>query len=414
MINCFYDHPFVLPPARKYFGKIGNFSTMRQLMTMLKHAGIIGLLWTPLLLYSSSNPTFQVPLVSDFMFNATIIYKTHNETGHPLGETRVPLFRSTEQYTVMPWLKTNNSEALPGNLAAYDAKQLQLMCGAEDSDAMWMPATPLRDEMLRALAAEALRGRRRSASAIQSKTRRRDDLSESSHYSQSHEILNTASSSSAKFNISSSSDALQRLRMRGTHAHSRHSEHEEGEEEQEDGELIAPQGGGGVARSAADMHAEAFYAQKFPRVWIEFGFSTLRDKPLPTAYGGPGCEGRARLQLDSDAVTALHDVLTKRQVDGALLTGWQQPAHGSFTSVGASGVDRISSKSGFMWVWQLKYHKCNVAPMSTEQIVSAHDKPQLRSAAKLADWPKFRVHFRAQYQFFPPPQIFELYVSCGR
>lgn len=309
--------------------------------------GVLGLLWTPLLLYSSSNPTYKVPQVSDFTFNATLIYKTHDEA----GQTRVPLFQSTDQYTVLPWLKTR--EKLPATLAAYDPAQLQLMCGAEDSDDMWIPATPLRDELIKALASEALRGPRNSLAQSPSR------------------------STTQSLNSSSSSPYVQ---THGRHAH-------QGEELLESGEIVAA----ADQDAGAPLHAQAFYSKKAPRVWIEFGFSTLRDKPLATAYGGPECEGRARLQLDSDAVTALHDVLTGRRQSGAHLTGWQQPAHGAFTSVGSSGSDRNSSSSGFMWVWQLKYHKCNVAPASTEQILTAKAGDADLHAAKLANWPKFRV-----------------------
>lgn len=152
--------------TRSTIGTPQPFASKFALGTLLSLL-VIALLWTPLLAFSSSNPTFRIPTVTRFAVNATIAYG--GGTGG--GVTRVPLFQSEHHSAVLPWLRgaaTPDGRAWPGDpgkhgplppsMEAYSEPQLQMMCGSENSDALWPVAPPLRRQLTDALAAATAGG----------------------------------------------------------------------------------------------------------------------------------------------------------------------------------------------------------------------------------------------------------------
>lgn len=140
--------------TRAAIGTPQPFASKFALGTLLSLL-VIALLWTPLLAFSSSNPTFRIPAVTQFAFNVTIVYSTSD------GVTRVPLFQSEHHSAVLPWLREDPPDdrpPLPPSLDAYSPPQLQMMCGSEDSDALWPVAPPLRQQLTDALAEAAASG----------------------------------------------------------------------------------------------------------------------------------------------------------------------------------------------------------------------------------------------------------------
>jgi hypothetical protein len=144
--------------TRSTMGAPQPFAGKFALGTLLCVA-VLALLWTPLLAFSSSNPTFRIPSVTDFELNATIAY------GSTAGRAaaRVPLFATTEQYAVLPWLRSERPgrggsppPPLPASLAAYAPQQLRLLCGVGDADTLWSPSPPVRARLAAALAAASV------------------------------------------------------------------------------------------------------------------------------------------------------------------------------------------------------------------------------------------------------------------
>eukprot|EP00892_Ulva_mutabilis_P011706 jgi/Ulvmu1/8908/UM049_0090.1 len=149
--------------TRAAIGTPQPFASKFALGTLLSLI-VIALLWTPLLAFSSSNPTFRIPTISSFAFNASLVYGD----GGPAGVTQVPLFNSEHHSTVLPWLRgarlpdgegwpnaTGGPGPLPPSMAAYDQPQLQIMCGSENADSLWPLSPPLRAQLAAALDAAA-------------------------------------------------------------------------------------------------------------------------------------------------------------------------------------------------------------------------------------------------------------------
>lgn len=121
-------------------------------------AGILALLWTPLLAFSSSNPTFRTPRIVDFAFNASLL---HVEGHHgSIASLHLPVFESAAQHSVGPWLRnaTGGAAALPKSLAAYAPDQLRLLCASTTADRMWEPALAVRTAFEDVLQREARGG----------------------------------------------------------------------------------------------------------------------------------------------------------------------------------------------------------------------------------------------------------------
>ena len=117
---------------------------------------VLALLWTPLLAFSSTNPTFRIPHVADFAFNASLAHSApFADGGGGVAAMRMPVFASTASYTVQPWLRSTPGAALPTTLAVYSPAQLQLLCGSDSSDSTWQPAPAVRAAFLHLLQLEA-------------------------------------------------------------------------------------------------------------------------------------------------------------------------------------------------------------------------------------------------------------------
>jgi Piezo non-specific cation channel, R-Ras-binding domain len=128
---------------------------------------VLALLWTPLLAFSSSNPTFRIPRVTDFAFNASLSHAAAAGGAHgTVVAMRLPVFSSAARYSVQPWLRRRPRAALPTSLVAYSPAQLQLLCGGEDSDAVWQPAPAVRGAFEHMLRHEARAGAPYRPSAV--------------------------------------------------------------------------------------------------------------------------------------------------------------------------------------------------------------------------------------------------------
>lgn len=114
----------------------------------LLFAGLLVLLWVPLLVFSTGNPTYQVPDLASFSVNATL--RAYSPT---LGPVSAHLFRGGDRGAWKPWISGPNATAqLPDALAAdYSPQQLQLLCTPGDADAVWVASPPSRRAMAKVL-----------------------------------------------------------------------------------------------------------------------------------------------------------------------------------------------------------------------------------------------------------------------
>jgi hypothetical protein len=119
---------------------------------------VLALLWTPLLAFSSSNPTFGIPSVTAFAFNASLNHTVPSSDG--VTSMHLPIFTSSAQYSVERWQRdaTINSGTMPKSLAGYVPAQLQLLCGGENSDTIWQAAPAVRRTFEDLLSREAQAG----------------------------------------------------------------------------------------------------------------------------------------------------------------------------------------------------------------------------------------------------------------
>lgn len=123
------------------------------------------LLWLPLLLFASSNPTFQTPSVTGVKIGVKLVTR-RSETyvaGEPVAPapdddpepacwppflcastpaqgsstatyvSALPLWYSNEDFTAVPFA-LNSASNLPLTLRGYDVDQVQLLCSGADSD----------------------------------------------------------------------------------------------------------------------------------------------------------------------------------------------------------------------------------------------------------------------------------------
>ncbi|CAL8464921.1 g4456 [Coccomyxa elongata] len=113
--------------------------------------GLLLLLWVPLLVFSSGNPTYQVPEVLSFSFNATLGTARGSAGGQrgPAESVSFPLFSAGERRSQAPW--AGNGSLPPSMQEAYSPNQIQLLCTAEDSDRFWRVTPPARRSLERML-----------------------------------------------------------------------------------------------------------------------------------------------------------------------------------------------------------------------------------------------------------------------
>ena len=94
------------------------------------------LLWVPLLLFSSGNPTYTVPSVVDFGVNASLVATAGGGDGAGAAATAsvalFPLFASGQRRAQQQWLpgEGGGGVPMPAELEGYTPPQLQLLCTA--------------------------------------------------------------------------------------------------------------------------------------------------------------------------------------------------------------------------------------------------------------------------------------------
>jgi hypothetical protein len=109
----------------------------------LLFVGLLLLLWVPLLVFSTGNPTYQVPAVRGFAVNVTLEASSPSGGGGGAAAARFPLLCAGDRRAELPWAGVNAS--LPAELAAqYTPDQLRLLCATPDADGFWALTPPAR------------------------------------------------------------------------------------------------------------------------------------------------------------------------------------------------------------------------------------------------------------------------------
>lgn len=102
--------------------------------------GLLVLLWVPLIVFSSGNPTYKVPAVAGFYLNASIGSITNGDVGDFEARMTFPLFLGGERQLQRRWV---GNGTLPGGMPdQYTDEQLELLCVSEDSDRLWRLTPP--------------------------------------------------------------------------------------------------------------------------------------------------------------------------------------------------------------------------------------------------------------------------------
>lgn len=92
--------------------------------------GLLLVLWAPLIVFSTGNPSYQVPGITSFSVNATL---GSNYTAHGFARASTfPLFSAGERRVQAPWV--TNASSIPDALRdEYAPNQVQLLCASEVS-----------------------------------------------------------------------------------------------------------------------------------------------------------------------------------------------------------------------------------------------------------------------------------------
>lgn len=114
----------------------------------LLFVGLLILLWVPLLVFSSGNPTYQVPSIVSFSANASL-GTMHKGSGSFEAITSFPLYEGGARRMQQPWLSNGSFPDKMGD--DYSPEQLILLCLAKDSDSVWSLSPPARDALLSVL-----------------------------------------------------------------------------------------------------------------------------------------------------------------------------------------------------------------------------------------------------------------------
>lgn len=103
----------------------------------LLFSALLILIWVPLLVFSTGNPTYQPPAVTTFSVNATLHLNT---TG---GVIRTPVYTAGDSGTWKLWAGSNGT--LPRPLAPdYVVDQVVTLCSRPDADDLWSATPPAR------------------------------------------------------------------------------------------------------------------------------------------------------------------------------------------------------------------------------------------------------------------------------
>lgn len=113
--------------------------------------GLLILLWVPLLVFSTGNPTFQTPGIEAFVANATITGGTNLLASQRELQSTFPLWKGGGQRVVGEALI--NGTLPPALVGQWIPDQFRLMCLAEDSDDTWLATPPFKQALSNALLA---------------------------------------------------------------------------------------------------------------------------------------------------------------------------------------------------------------------------------------------------------------------
>lgn len=109
--------------------------------------GMLLLLWVPLLIFSSGNPTTLVPSVIDYSMNVTL---AAGEDDHKVGFQRQfnqKLMTGGNRGGWVDWFDRNSSLPI-GMEGSFLKEQFQLLCSSEDSDDVWKISPPARNQTI--------------------------------------------------------------------------------------------------------------------------------------------------------------------------------------------------------------------------------------------------------------------------
>ncbi|PRW58918.1 piezo-type mechanosensitive ion channel-like protein isoform X1 [Chlorella sorokiniana] len=122
---------------------------LKLVQGLLLFAGLLLLLWVPLLLFSSAAPTFVIPKIQSHGVNATL----HAAWGSAAAAD-FPLYAAGGRRQCQQFLPDDSS--LPEELATqgYKAAQFQLLCTGQDADAYWEVTPPAQRALVGALAGQ--------------------------------------------------------------------------------------------------------------------------------------------------------------------------------------------------------------------------------------------------------------------
>jgi len=121
----------------------------------LLFSALVLLLWVPLLVFSTGNPTYTVPSIAAFSVNVTLEASSPAPVpGSRNLKARSRLFLGGDRGSWMPWAGSNDT--LPSALASnYIASQLQLLCAPPDADNVWSASRPAQSALEDLLGDEA-------------------------------------------------------------------------------------------------------------------------------------------------------------------------------------------------------------------------------------------------------------------
>lgn len=349
---------------------------------------LLVLLWVPLLVFSSSNPAFKTPDLSQFAFNVTLVHVSTQRSGMT-ATLRAPLYASTLDYAIQPWQR--NGTVLPPSLAAYSDRQLQLHCAATDADAYWTVTPPLRDHWLRVLndclapgdpaltpgdpvltpgdpaftptnttTAQDLRPSSRAlraatpvralgprdiptnqhASLLRAATVSQATISQAT-VSQANVSQANASQTSVSQATVSQASVSQANVSRANASQANVSLANVSQENVSQANMSQAK----VSRASVSQHPHWLPASPLPRaanaslVQLELAWTTMRSFPPVSAYGGPLCEGTSLVDLAPESVAALRDVMTGA-AEWAPLRGRPHPHPGPRAPVNGGPLGR--------------------------------------------------------------------------
>jgi hypothetical protein len=104
---------------------------VKLLQGALLFSALLLCIWLPLLLFSSSAPTYQTPAVAAAAVNASI--GVSNARGDYAGVMEFPVFQGGQRRTAENWVGAagGGGVIMPKALAAYAPDQVKLICTSQ-------------------------------------------------------------------------------------------------------------------------------------------------------------------------------------------------------------------------------------------------------------------------------------------